>query len=663
MKAKAVAKKKPSKKKKPSNLDPTPIFQLFTTAFAAVTLTTLAVQYIRHGHHANSELWDDSIYISALITGLYLIVRVFMKTASAISSHILVVCALIGIGLGIGGIDHPGLSRIYWGGFGPYVLMIAVALTPWIWRILHFQNLNYRTKYLLRIITVMISAFSLVSLIQGSQSVIDTAASSYAINETLSVAAGHWPFVDSIPQYQTAFAFMIAPLRPFLTTNQLSELALTLLSAFSVIALALGVWLVRRCLPNYSTFIAIALVVPITCVTPFPGRSGLSGSIVAQLSALPVRIFPGVIILCALTWILGHSEMPIPKLKGGMIFIGLACGLNLWNSQDFGSALVVATFVGLLTLQMLSLLRPKSILPYWLIGLFFGFLVYPAVALAFRKTVNFSYFGYISRQFGTGFGAEPIQTPGPVLLILPLIIAISVCSIWILRQTKLVDGTVRHDLHFTGMVSLFFSFWTILGFCYYLNRSYASGQLQILLLPTAIAFGGLVGATLQMQKLEIRGSNPTLLFNRASFFKQNGFLLWPFSLVASLTLASVLLTPNPHTEMQRLLGKYPQTHWPISSVKISLNDAKVGLSFANYVELETGMKSAMIFNSPDDTFLSDETNRTVCTHLHTLHPDFLVLGDEGAQAFNRYPNKSLCGIYILQDIPGVRGGHLAKLVQ
>jgi hypothetical protein len=41
--------------------------------------------------------------------------------------------------------------------------------------------------------------------------------------------------------------------------------------------------------------------------------------------------------------------------------------------------------------------------------------------------------------------------------------------------------------------------------------------------------------------------------------------------------------------------------------------------------------------------------------------DYVVLGDNGPEMLNYFPNGHLCGKYEAVDIPGVRTGHAVKL--
>lgn len=100
------------------NLDLRSVFRFFATAFAVVTISTLAIQYFRQGHHASSEIWDDGIYLFAILAGAYLAIKIVFGHRNVKSNWALTVLALAGIVLGIWGIDHPQIANQIWGGFG-----------------------------------------------------------------------------------------------------------------------------------------------------------------------------------------------------------------------------------------------------------------------------------------------------------------------------------------------------------------------------------------------------------------------------------------------------------------------------------------------------------------------------------------------------------------
>ena len=653
------------------------VLRLFTATFALVTSTTLAIQFLRIDDHPSSEFWDDGIYLLALLAALFITLEIVRTNKISQSHWLITMVALVGMVLGIVGIDHPIGSNQLWNGFGLWPLLVAILLTPWVWKVIQYRSLNSVFKYTLGAIVSICSLFSLLSVFQGMNSLIYSYPSSFMINESLAVAAGHWPYVDFVPQYQMGNAFLLALLKPMFTPDQLIELCLVFMSLVLIITLLVGVLIVRACLPNRSTVVAMALVIPITCVVPFPGRIGYRGSIAEFLSAIPVRIFPGVVILGAIVWMLMRSNMSSAKLRDYLTLVGIACGLVLWNTQDFGISLSVSIFFGLIALRSLSVLKAKFVTTRWLVGVLLGFSIFPLMSLALGKNIHFSYYGFFLRQFGGGFASEPIHTPGPVLLVLPLIVAILTCSVWILKRSNTYPEIDRHKLHFSGSISLLFSIWALISFPYYVNRSFAACMLQIFLLPTAIAFGGLAGSILQLSRMSPQDGSETSIPRGTAYLHPRGLLLWPLSLVASLFFASMLLTPNPQVELQRLQGKVPPTLWSVSSMGPSISDARNGFSYAtsqnatvgflgvlgNYIQLETGVQSASIFSSPADLTATLTSVKVFCAHLLSLHMNYLVLGEGGPDVFQNFSDKILCGKYSLVDVPGVRAGHMAKLIQ
>ena len=151
--------------------------------------------------------------------------------------------------------------------------------------------------------------------------------------------------------------------------------------------------------------------------------------------------------------------------------------------------------------------------------------------------------------------------------------------------------------------------------------------------------------------------------------------VFPLLLIISLPFATMLLSPNPKIELKRLNQANSELGWPKPSIIESVEDATVaaayaeknGLSIAyfgassNFVKWETGVKSALIFNSPFDLTIPGKAVQTACNYLDKLDPDVLVLSSLGLQFF-QFEGKTLCKVYIQQDIPGVRTGHFAVKV-
>jgi hypothetical protein len=350
--------------------------------------------------------------------------------------------------------------------------------------------------------------------------------------------------------------------------------------------------------------------------------------------------------------------------------VGALTSLTVWSNQDFGiaAALVVAVFMFFIPLHTLT--KRSSVYLLFIAGAGLGFLMIHLLYLSHGQSINYEFFGFFARQFGLGFGSESIHTPGPVLIVLPLILALAISHLYLLRRARGSIDATNFRLLSNSVIGVLFSAWAALGFVYFLNRSFASGQLQVLLLPVAISLGALIGSVLLLRKSENR---PILDLSFRNLTRKGNKHLYVLSLVAALPLASLVLLPNPLIEVQRISEGIQEPRWPKASITQSLADSEAGIDFtqkekssiaffgasANYVTMQTGIPSAIIFNNPNDLMISEEAMSVGCEFLLKNPPDYLILSQEGAALFTRL-DSNLCNAYELFDIPGVQAGHSAK---
>ena len=650
---------------------------IFTVAFAIVGGSTLLVQLARGGNR--SESIDRVIYLFALVTAAYFFFSITLSRRFQIKSNLLIsLIALTSIALGVIGIEQHDpingvvLSNRLWLGFGPYVFALILIITPFIWQIYRWEIHRAWAKGLIALAATSAVALTTLSFWQDNSSVIDPDHSEYVLNEVLSIPAGNWPFDNFIPQYQTFFTFLVAPFTSSASASEITQLAFVFMFAASILALFLGIFLIRNSLPSRSWWTSALLIVPLTAVTQFPIREGFMGSIASLLSGLAIRLFPGMVLLVVTVLLI--SSLKSTKLSFRIYFglIGLLAGLNVWSSQDFGIAATVTLFLlPLLIKNDASWKRMFILVPIWS-GTLIGFLAYPIFSQILGKEVKYEYFAFFARQFGGGFGAENIRTPGPVLVILPLIVALIAAHTKIIDYShKLENVPQQRSIYYSGILGFSFSAWSALGFNYFLNRSYASGQLQILFLLVAISLASLIGALLNLQSIEVDRNTSR---NRLKIFSKLDSNL-VVSMVASLPLASLLLLPNPSIEFNRIDSGSQTPRWPKETVVAAIKDASAGVTWAkangvsiaffgasaNYVSKETGIESASILNSPFDTLMSQQTINTTCSYLASVNPDYLVLGDEGAAMF-RFKDNTLCETYAFAENTQIRPGRFAKKI-
>jgi hypothetical protein len=365
--------------------------------------------------------------------------------------------------------------------------------------------------------------------------------------------------------------------------------------------------------------------------------------------------------------VLGANKSTVTK----NIVIGFFSGFSVWLNQDF------AFLGGLLALMyLLIFLKTFKDKLVSVVGYCLGVAVYPAILRVVGEEVNFSYVGFFVTQYQNGFMAEPIITPGPVLVVLPLIATIAAISTGLLLRERFSSYQIPEQLRRSVLTASFFSLWSAAGFAYYLNRSYASGQMQILFLPLSVALANFIYFVLEMD-LEAKWS-------ARSFFKaetwrkpklRSSLTSLTLAIVMALPLASTVAFPQPNIELKRLTQGVPGHTWPKSNSKsvfediakiksgsiFPLEDASFFGASGHYVELVTGLTSLNILNSPWDIPITQTTIETGCKPVMNSTSKYLILGTEGPSLF-RFENGTLCNVYRMISIPGLSEFRVAERI-
>ena len=658
---------------------PTPI-ALGIKAFAITGSFIFIIQLLRGS--AQSEAPDKAIYaFSILVVGIFLLIG-FSKANKVNGKYLYGTLAFVSAAIGIAGVEQHApingtiLSNALWLGFGPHVLLLAIVFSLLAFKLVNLVALNKFWKILFSFLITVNSILVIPSIWQDSSSIIEPNHSEYIINEILSQKVGLWPYSDFIPQYQSFYGFLLKPFTNGMSASQISEISLISLSILSILALALGVFIAWIAIDRRSIFLATGLIIPFTCLTQFPIREGYLGSIATLLSGLPIRILPGLAIIGLVILLIRKSTTMKTNLRLiCYLGFGYISALITWQSQDFGVAAVVTCYLVLAFAGSAKFIDLKPVVVA-LLGFIPGFATYPIIAAIAGKSIHMDYFLFFSRQFGSGFGSERIRTPGPVLVILPLIVLLLVVhGTYVYKSKKNVSSTGDYSLN--SLIGFSFALWCLFGFTYYLNRSYASGQMQVLFLPLTISLAALIGTLLKESiRVSVFGSHQSgFLLSGKSIKGKNFPWVFPLLLIISLPFATLLLTPNPAVEFKRLNQSNAELGWPKPTITASVADAKAAAAYAksnnlsiaffgassNFVELESGVKSASIFNSPFDLTIGQKAAQTACDYLYKINPDVLVVSDEGANLF-QFEGKTLCNVYIQQDVPGVRSGHFAVKV-
>ena len=659
---------------KPTDSFPTALV-LGLKAFALTGFSILLVQLFRGS--AQSEGPDKAIFLLSISIAAVFILMGLTKGHFNSGKYVYAVGAIFVTAIGIVGIEEHDpingvvLSDRLWLGFGPFVLLLMALIFGFVFKFLEWKSLSKTWKVVLALLFSTNAALAIPSFWQSARTVIDADHSEYVVNEIIAPLNGYWPYSDFIPQYQTFYGFFLKPFVGSMNASQISDVIYLGLTFITYLTIVLGVFIAWQALNRSSLILAVGLVVPFTALTQFPTREGYMGSIASLLSGLSIRVFPGLLLLMLAIYVLNSQKGQISnKRYGALAIVGVFAGLVAWQSQDFGLAAAITTILVVAFASTPKLIDVKSVAAVFS-GLIPGFLIYPIAGSVSGHPINFDYFLFFARQFGSGFGAERMRTPGPVLVILPLIVLLVVAHAVTLHKSKLAPEK-NAELYNSSLIGLAFSIWSFAGFTYYLNRSYASGQMQILFLTITISLTALVGVVIKALDGELPKGFLLSKTNRSS---KNFAWMLTLAIVFSIPFSTLVLTPNPTVEFARIDEGSSTPRWPKATILASVEDAKVASKFAQenglkigffgasaaYVEKETGVQSLSILNSPFDLAMSQQTIKVSCDYLAKINPDVIVASDEGAALF-QFEGKTLCNTYVQRDIPGVRSGHFAVRV-
>lgn len=302
-----------------NSVDGSKILLIFGNTVSLVSILILFMQNLRSN---DSEIWDRYLYLISIFCGLYVVSKaLFSKTYNFKYYPFIAFFILL---IGVVGIERHStkttrgvdISKEFWLGFGSSILILTLIITPVIYTIYSWQQLNRKIQIILNLIAFLVLVCLVPALLQGGNSIIDRGSSEYNINENLAIAAGHFPYVDFIPQYGTLYAWLIVPLKGYLNVDSLVTVSLYMMSIGALVAIAIGVWVSYKAMNSRSLGLAILLVVPLTSIAQFPNRKVYSGTIFALPSQLPVRILPGMLLGLFLFKIIikNQSEISLNKI-------------------------------------------------------------------------------------------------------------------------------------------------------------------------------------------------------------------------------------------------------------------------------------------------------------------------------------------------------------
>ena len=288
-----------------------------------------------------------------------------------------------------------------------------------------------------------------------------------------------------------------------------------------------------------------------------------------------------------------------------VLFAFYLSGLNIINNFEFGLVTIVSliSFVLLIDFVKLNKINIQNLL-YSLLSVFTGFLTIWALYSLSGNMFNLKYLGYFTFNFisSNALGVK-IDIPGPSLFLVPLIFTIFITHIRILNNT---DKEVSNYalVQRNSFIGLGFGLFSIMGLPYYINTSYAAGQLHRspFLILVSFNFSLLFGSLTSIENFKHKFQNSKLNLNK-----------WTFLLTASIFITSSLISASPTREFQRITNDTYGQSWPdnglsqvLDEVLIiqSLNSEKTSYgflgSYSRIVSYETGLYPLAIVSGAEN---------------------------------------------------------------
>ena len=648
---------------------------------AAFTIVVL-VSFISARGTYGSKAWDWAAFAVSLLGAATLGFR-FLHRPTIGPSRLALVVSTLGMFSGIAFIERPPLTQFYWEGFGVSIalltLSISLLVVPVSTRlIVHDSNWDTTKSRILSVcLNVVMSAVAItvaLSFLRDLSDLTDANNNSYILNEVLAPAAGRVPAADFVPQYTSLLGWIVVPFRHFTSASQLADSTSIMVSCLGIVAVVLSVILARNCFPRRSTWIVLAIIIPLAGVTvrhfglPYSTifLNGKDSSIASAFQEYPLRMFPAMLYsIGGVGSLVSLMENSVRKVL--LISLGVLAGLMIWNSQDVGLAVVFAYIVLLLIATRGAIRRRATAL--WCSGLAFGLALYPLWTFLIGHPLHWAYFGLAARSYGAGFGAALMQVPGPVLLVLPALIGSAVVGVVLLWHTTDSNWVrPRHRSHAIATLA-FVGAWSVASLPYYVNRSYASGQLQVFLLPFSVCCCALLSLC-----LPATSEANDFRSDFVAFLKKKALWLLPVTLPIAVGLAAALQLPNPSAALYGLMHPSASSGFSaivqkqavpsrvIATVKAYVKDHGGGVvgyfgPDANYLALADNLQPRILYDVPGLFQYSSTALKLGCEYVRHDPSPWLIVAP-GATSF---AGPNICGKYESWSIPGAPRGTLFKL--
>lgn len=493
------------------------------------------------------------------------------------------------------------------------------------------------------VIAGLVLALVIPAWLQVPGAVRDIAHFLYTADEIASVAAGHFPLSDYVPQYSVLLPFLAAPMLAAAPSHAAALVLLTMLALQLVtcaVAVALPVLVGGRRMAGPAMLVILA---------PTFALTSWSTSASTYFAAMPLRVvLPVVTILVA--YLVLRNQPPV-ELRALWRWLGLGAlaGATALNNPDFGLAAYLAVVVTVVVAT--SGLRGRLFsVPWVLAGGAAVFVGYGLLGAVLGRPVHWSWWLTFQRIFGAvGYMNVAMQPFGLHIAMVSLFVAASALGFVLVRIS--VRRAASGMMYRQGVLLCLTGGWSLLCLPYIAGRSLPTTYVGGL----AFSTGLVVASMLPLFRMAARA-----IRTRTGAAQQVGVALSVIALAGTSTPITMLGSPSVHVDA--LNGAQNQWQLPVLIEQAAhlrklqpvgagpglvplIADGTVvqALPLSSMVALVDGIPSASVASSPEYTELSPFFAQAQCGKQWARDARYLLVRDLTAQALRAEP---ACADYV-----------------
>lgn len=503
-------------------------------------------------------------------------------------------------------------------------------------------------------------ALAVPGLLQTPDSIRDPYHFGYTSDELTAVAAGHLPLSDYIPMYSALLGFPVAPLLRAFPSDSIS-IVLGWVIFLQVVALSIAVAFPVLLAGKRMLAPAMLLVVmPVlaTGVDPYAFRSAST-----YFACFPLRVvLPVACLLVAFLVLRTRSNLDTRSHSWKWVILGFLIGATALNNLDFGAsaAVVVVITIVLAGRTWRECVWPLLITLTSAVG---ALALYVGVAAMAGREVSLANSLLMMRIFSVeGFAVVPMDMFGLHIAVVSLFVSASIFGYVLLRLSR---NSSESFLYQQGLVLALVGGWSLLSMPYFAGRSFPSTLVGGYAFQTGLVVAAFLPLIWKALVALLR-----VLPERNPWEMSLGMVMGTLVIAGGLSFIFGVQIPSEYVKSIRsggakgdslgiaaqqveLQALFADPRNSAASRLVSEGRVQQGLIKSNLTSLSTGMRSALVTNSPEFLTFSDVFLKMQCRQSWPPGVDHILVSQATAAAFAAEPE---CQNYVdskqAQDVIG-----------